>query len=126
MKLQTQQRRAADINDILESMGLSARLNVSMDNCRSYTYMRSIETSIDNFSVEVNMPLRKIIAIAKEMEEAAWIKIETVCMNLIGKKVWVDKEIEVTIKSISGDTGKVEVLTTSGRTYSADNLWIKE
>jgi len=126
MKLQMQQRRAAAINDTLESLGLSARINVPMNNYTSYAYMKSIKTSREDFSINIKDPLRDIIAKAKEMEKPNWVKIETVCMDLIGKTVYVDKEIEVEIVTISGTEKGIHIITTNGRTFSVENLWIKE
>ena len=115
MKLQTQQRRAAAINDILESMGLSARVNISMGKYTSDTYIKSIKTGKEDFTIDIEDPLRDIITKAKEMAKTNWVKIETICTGLKGKTVYVDKEIEVVISTISGTEKGIHIIPTKGK-----------
>ena len=60
-----------------------------------------------------------------EITKAEWTHIKTVHLELVGEKVWVDKEVEITIVRIGADADGTYITTSSGRTYSTDNLWMK-
>ena len=68
----------------------------------------------------------EILKEAKELSEPRYTKITTVCLNIIGKEIWVDKKIPIVIVSIARDSeGNNSVTSAEGKTYLADNLYIK-
>ena len=69
----------------------------------------------------------QILERAVELCEPSYTKITTICLDLIGKEIYVDKKIPITVNSFARDSeGNNIVTSTDGRTYSAENLYIKE
>jgi len=84
------------------------------------------KNSKDAFNLH-EMTDEMILEKAKELCEPSFTKISTVCMGLIGKEVWVNKEIPIVIDSIGrNDDGYNIVTSIDGKAYNADNLYIKE
>ncbi len=73
-----------------------------------------------------DISLNDLYRIALRLVMPNWIAIEVVCLEMIGKEVWIDQKLKVTIASMGGDADGTFIKTTSGRTYSTKNLWIKE
>ena len=65
----------------------------------------------------------KVIEESKKLLEPTFTPIRTLCVNLIGKKVYLDKEKEVVVKSI---TSKTTIEATDGETYLVKNLYLKD
>jgi len=126
MKVSTLQRRASEINDILESMDLEAKLYVSGNEINSlYMLMKNISKGRMEYIDDLNTPLRDIIYLAKGLEEPKLVKLDNICMSLVGETVWVDKEVEIVVTSIGADVNGTFVKSESGRTYNTNNLWIE-
>ena len=62
----------------------------------------------------------------RELLKDKFIKLDTICMNIIGSTIYVDKDIEIVVSSMGGNDEGTCVKSSSGRTYGVDNLWIKE
>ena len=126
MKVSTLQRRAAELNDILESMDLEAKLYVSGNEINSlYMLMKNVSKGRMEYIDDLNIPLRDIIYLAKGLEEPKFVKLEDICMSLIRKTVWVDKEVKIIVTSIGADMNGAFVKSESGKPYNIRNLWIE-
>ena len=82
--------------------------------------------------VEYNTYPEKDVTIDKLLELAwaqknrmSWTHIETVCLQIVGTEVWVDQEIPITVASVGGNEDGTHVTSTTGRTYSTNNLWLR-
>ena len=68
----------------------------------------------------------EILEEAKLLCEPTYIRITSVCLDLIGKEVYIDKEIPIVVKSISkNESGNNIVTSDTGKTFSADSLYLK-
>ena len=89
-----------------------------------YIYMYHINDK-NYFGLE-KMKDSQILSKAKELCESNFTKISTVCLDLIGKEVYIDKEIPIVIKGISKDESGNNIVTSdTGKTFSADSLYLK-
>ena len=82
-----------------------------------------------NYKGKVTFPDNNVSNIqqhCRDLLRTEFIKLDKICMDIIGQKVYVDKDIEVVVSRIDGTTDGAFITTTSGRTYSTDSLWIKK
>jgi hypothetical protein len=105
--------------DILVGVGVDSAARKS-----TYIYMKHANGR-EAFSL-TDMTDKEVLKKAKELCKATFTKVTTLCLDIIGEEVWIDKETPITINSIARDSeGNNIVTTTTGKTYSADNLYIK-
>jgi len=125
--IQNQQRRAADINDILESMGLGSRVTIGLETTHGspYTYMVDMYTKNPSFDEYYDLPLRDIISRARELAKPKWTLVTAVCLDLVGQDVYVDKTTKISIVSLGVDREGSYLTTDEGKVYPIDNLYIK-
>ena len=119
-----------ELNNILQGLVGNVKIfgGYHKDSKEVYYYMVNIDNSKDAFGIASLVEagdLDGLISEASKLKIKEFIKIEIICTDLIGKKVWVDKEIPITISEINISTGNSTVISTKGRTYSTDNLWIE-
>ncbi len=119
-----------EINKVLEM--LVGDVKVYMGNtCHSseegeYYYMTCFKTSKDAFALTDTMnDIDALIKIAWSLKAKELVLVKTICMDLIGKDVLIDKTHRVTIAAIEGSLNGALIRTTEGRTYSTTNLWIE-
>ena len=80
----------------------------------------------DVFSLH-EMTDEEILEKAEELSKSIFIKIETICMDLIGKEVWVNKEKPVFVRGLyKNNEDEYIIETTTGNIYLVDDLYIKE
>ena len=121
-----------EINNILQGLVGNVRIYEGIhqqDANKPYYYIINLDNGKDQFGITELVEagdLDGLISAAYKTKSPELLRVRTVCMNLIGREVWVDRETIITVESITGTKDEVKVLSTSGRTYSANNLWIEE
>ena len=121
-----------EINNILQGLVGNVRIYEGIHQQSAnepYYYIINLDNGKDQFGIAELVEagdLDGLISAAYETKKLELIRVKAVCMNLIGREVWVDRETIITVESITGTKDEVKVLSTSGRTYSANNLWITE
>lgn len=119
--------RAIVINKQLDILVGDVAYVVGMhrNNMEHYSYLQSIDGR-NTFAV-MEMSLNEIIKEAWKLKVPKWIKLDTVCTNLINtnlidKPVWINQGLKVTIVSIHRNS----IIDTEGREWLSNKLWIKE
>ena len=120
--------RAAKLQDeIHENITKDILVGVGVDNYNTltnYMYMKH-RNGKNAFNLQKKTD-KEILEIAIKMCEPNYTKITTICLDIIGKEVYVDKEIAITINSISRDSEGNNIVTSfDGISYNADNLYIR-
>jgi len=90
------------------------------------TYLCMVSAAKDNSYPDENATMDELLKMAWiQKARIKWTHIETVCLQIVGTEVWVDQEIAITVASVGGDEDGTHVTSTTGRTYSTNNLWLR-
>jgi len=73
-----------------------------------------------------DMNIDQLIKAAWELKSPSWVKITSICANLIGSTVWFNKQHELVVASVAMGKDGVDITMQDGSVYTDFNLWIKE
>jgi hypothetical protein len=90
---------------------------------RPFMYLKSAKDSA--FDIALDSTDQEVINKAKLLVEPKFIRLKTVCVNIIGEQVYLDKDMCFFVEAI---TKEGIVCSRYGETYTlrTDNLYIKE
>ena len=100
--------------------------NYSGGDPKNTYYCLASEGAEHNTYPEKDVTIDKLLELAWAQKNCmSWTHIETVCLQIVGTEVWVDQEIAITVASVGGNEDGTHVTSTTGRTYSTTNLWLR-
>ena len=90
---------------------------------RPFMYLRSSKDTV--FDIELENTDQEIINKARLLVESKFTRLETVCVNIIGKQIYLDRDMRFFVETITKDG---IVCSRYGQTYTlnTNNLYIKE
>jgi len=112
------QRRLSAIDDRLV-------VGVGTGYCNNEPFMYCSMKGSNDRSIHglTRMDDNSIIKESKQLLEPIFTPISKLCVDLIGKKVYLNKEKELVVKSI---TSKTTIEATDGEIYLVKNLYLKD
>ena len=120
-----------ELNNILQGLVGNVQLFKVLHkgiNNEPYYYLVNLDNGKDEFGITDLVKkgdLDGLISAAYKTKKVEYSRINTICMDLIGKEVWVDKEILITVAEIKATEEGTIIVSTNGRTYNSDSLWIE-
>ena len=89
-----------------------------------YSYMQLANSIKTDYDVD-GKSIDQLIKAAWKLKTPKWVKLGTVCIDLVGRDVWFNKEHKFTVKAVAISKDDTTVYMTDGTSYSNKNLWIK-
>ena len=118
-----------DVNNILTGLVGDVELRESIftgTKCKdTFVYLHCYSNGKDNYELNKYTSIDELIKAAWELKRPLWTKVEMICTDIINKEVWLDKITPVTVERINITGNGTKIISTSGRTYSSDNIWLK-
>ncbi len=101
------------------------RLRVNDVSGEEYEYMALHNGNKTQHGIK-DMTIDQLIKVAWELKSPSWVKITSICANLIGSTVWFNKQHELVVASVAMGKDGVDITMKDGSVYTDFNLWIKE
>ncbi len=101
------------------------RLRVNDVSGEEYEYMALHNSNKTQHGIK-DMTIDQLIKVAWELKSPSWVKITSICANLIGSTVWFNKQHELVVASVAMGKDGVDITMQDGSIYTDFNLWIKE
>ena len=116
-----------DKNNILEGLVGGVKLyRLSTHNGEEeYEYLQLTGTSRTEHGVK-GLSIDQLLKAAWTLKTPNWVKLSTVCLDLINQTVWVNKIVEIKVVSVSMTKDGAIIKDEHGDFHSIDNLYIKE
>ncbi len=115
------------INNILDGLvGDVEVLRLAGRRDRVTYYMHCYTNGREEFNLKLEDGIDKLIKIGWELKSPEWVNITTVCIDMIGKELWVDKMKPIIVETVAMGTDYTNIVSTDGDIYEADDLWMKE
>ena len=116
-----------DKNTILKNLVGGVKIYIICSSSKpnyEYSYMQLKDSSKTAYNIE-SMTINQLIKAAWKLKTPKWVKLNTVCVDLVGRDVWFNKEHKFTVKAVAISKDDTTVYMTDGTSYTNENLWIK-
>ena len=90
-----------------------------------YDYMSVLGTQKTEHGI-TDMTIDQLIQTAWKLKSPTYHQVDTICIDLIGKTLYIDQTTPITVDRINGSANGVVIVDSTGTTHTTDNLWIKE
>jgi len=118
-----------DVNNILAGLVGDVELRESIftgtKTKDTFVYLHCYSNGKDDHELNEYTSIDELIKAAWKLKRPLWTKVEMICTDIINKEVWLDKITPVTVERINITGNGTKIISTSGRTYSSDNIWLK-
>ncbi len=116
-----------DKNNILNGLvgGVKIYRMCSHQGAYEYEYMQLFGSQKTEHSI-TDMTIDQLIQAAWKLKSPTYHQVDTICIDLIGKTLYIDQTTPITVDRINGSANGVVIVDSTGTAHTTNNLWLKE